>query len=316
MPQPTASDVHVDSLLTDVSVAYIQNQDNYLAGQVFPRVPVLKQSDKFTKLDKEDWFRDEAEVRAGGTESAGSGYGVTDTPFFCDVYALHKDVDDQTRANADPAHNPDTEATEFVTQRLLLRQEIQWVADFFVTAVWGSSVTPGNLWSSYTTSDPITDIQLGETTILKNTGMEANTLVLGFEVWAQLKHHPDIVDRYKYTSAASVTTDMLAALFDVDRVLVAKAIKNTGPEGGTAAYALTHGKNALLCHVAPSPGLLTPTAGYTFTWTGISAGLGTDIAISTFRMEHLKADRIEGEIAFDFKIIGADLGYMFIAAVS
>ncbi len=316
MPQPTPSDVHVDSLLTDVSVAYIQNQDNYLAGTVFPRVPVPKQSDKYTTLDKEDWFRDEAEVRAGGTESAGSGYGVTDTAFFCDVYALHKDVDDQTRANADPAHNPDMEATEFVTQRLLLRQEIQWVSEFFVTAVWGSSVTPGNLWSSYTTSDPISDWQLGSTTILKNTGMEANTAVLGFEVWAQLKHHPDIVDRYKYTSAASVTTDMVASLLEVDRVLVAKAIKNTGPEGGTAAYALTHGKNALLCHVAPSPGLLTPSAGYTFTWTGISAGLGTDIAISTFRMENLKADRIEGEIAFDFKIIGADLGYMFIAAVS
>jgi len=317
MPLPTASDVHVDALLTDVSVAYIQDQTNFVAGTVFPRVPVAKQSDKYATYTKDDWFRDEAEVRGDTSESAGSGFNLGSTTYFADVYAFHKDVGDHVRANADPAINPDSEATEFVTQRLMLRQEIQWATEFFTTSVWGTDKTPTNLWSSYTTSDPIDDIETGKTTILQNTGFEANTLVLGYLVWAKLKNHPDLVDRYKYTSSDSVTVEMAAALFEIDRVIVAKAIKNTGKEGAASpTMAFTHGKHALLAHIAPSPGLLTPSAGYTFSWTGISAGLGTDVAISSFRMDHLKADRIEGEVAFDFKVVGSDLGYFFNTAVA
>jgi hypothetical protein len=33
-------------------------------------------------------------------------------------------------------------------------------------------------------------------------------------------------------------------------------------------------------------------------------------------MEQYKADRIEAEVAFDMKVIGADLGYFFSACVA
>ena len=109
---------------------------------------------------------------------------------------------------------------------------------------------------------------------------------------------------------------MLAAIFGVDRVLVAKAVKATNIEGQTAAYAFTHGKNALLCYVNPSPGLLAPSAGYSFVWTGISEGMGTSIGISRLRLDAKRADRIEGQVAFDNKIVATDLGYFFSAAVA
>ncbi len=47
MAQPTASDVHVDAVLTNLSVAYIQEQDAYIATKVFPVIPVDKKSDKY-----------------------------------------------------------------------------------------------------------------------------------------------------------------------------------------------------------------------------------------------------------------------------
>ena len=40
MPQPTSSDVHVDAILTNISVAYIQQQGAFIANRVFPSVPV------------------------------------------------------------------------------------------------------------------------------------------------------------------------------------------------------------------------------------------------------------------------------------
>ena len=325
MPQPSINSVHVDAILTNISIAYLQNQDNFIADKVFPVIPVDKKSDKFFTYTKNDWFRDEAQRRAGGTESAGGGYGLSTGSYSADVFAFHKDVDDQTLANADAPINPLREATEFVTRRLMLRKEIQWNSDFFTSSIWGNDYAgvagaPGanqvKQWSDYAASDPIDDIEDAKAGILSTTGMEANTLVLGYDVFRALKNHPDIVDRIKYTTAQTVTSDMLASMFDIPRVIISKAVKATNNEGASQAYSFTSGKKALLAYVAPTPGLLTPSAGYSFSWTGVSGGIGSTVGVSSFRMESLKADRIEGEMAFDNKVIASDLGWFWDTVVA
>lgn len=316
MPQPTQNQVHVDAILTNISVAYMQKAENFIASKIFPIVPVEKQSDKFFKYTKNDWFRDEAQRRADATESAGGGYNLSTDSYNAEVWAFHKDVGDQTRANADAPINVDREAVEFITSRLLLKMETQFVDSYFNTGIWGTDYTPANLWSNYTTSDPLDDIEDAKRAILSTTGFEPNTLVIGYDVFKELKNHPDLVDRIKYTSSSVITTDMIARMFDVDRVVVSKAVKATNNEGGTGAYDFTAGKNALLCYSAPSPGLLQPSAGYIMSWTGVSGGLGQTIGSSRFRMESVKADRIEAEMAFDMKVVAADLGYFFSAVVA
>lgn len=325
MPQPTSNQVHVDAILTNISVAYMQRQENFIADKVFPVVAVDKQSDKYFTYTKNDWFRDEAEVRTDGTESVGSGYNIATDTYYADVFAIHKDIGDQTRANADAPINVDREAAEFVTHRLLQRREQQFVADFMSTGVWGTDVagvaaSPSTgetiQWSDYTNSDPIEDIEAGKAGILSVTGFEANTLVLGYDVFRTLKHHPDLVDRIKYTSSQTITEDMLARMFDIERVLVSKSVKATNAEGAAEAYDFTTGKTALLCHVAPSPGLLTPSAGYIMQWTGVSGGMGLTIGTSSFRLESLKATRVEAELAFDNKVVAADLGYLWSSIVA
>jgi hypothetical protein len=79
MPQPTQGSVHVNRPLTMISVAYMQDQAEFIADKVFPVVPVDKQSDLYYVYTKNDWFRDEAKPRAAGTESAGGGYNLSTT---------------------------------------------------------------------------------------------------------------------------------------------------------------------------------------------------------------------------------------------
>jgi hypothetical protein len=193
------------------------------------------------------------------------------------------------------------------------------------TSVWGKDYTgvagaPSTdefkQWSDYANSDPIENVEGGKAQILSTTGFEANTLVLGYETFRKLRHHPDIVDRIKYTSSSVVTSDMLARMFEVDRVLVAKSIRATNNEGATGAYSFNVGKVAWLGHVAPNPGLLTPSAGYIFSWTGVSGGLGQTVGTSQIRMDALKADRVEAEVAFDNKVVSSDLGVYFASAVA
>ena len=183
MAQPTLSDVHVDAVLTNISVAYIQNQNNFMSTRVFPIIPVDKKSDKYYIYTQNDWFRDEAQVRPPSTESAGSGWTLSTTNYSCESFALHKDVDNQVLANADAPLNLFREAAEFLTQKMLLRMELQWVSDYFATSIWDSNVTPVSTWDDYTNSDPIDDVELGKETMLQNTGFEPNTLVLGYQVF-------------------------------------------------------------------------------------------------------------------------------------
>ena len=314
MPQPTG--VLVDPVLTNISVAYIQAASAYIAGRVFPVVPVEKQTGKYPKYTKADWFRDEARRRAPSTESAGSGYNTTTGNYSCDLFAFHKDVSNQDRANAIAGMNPDRDATEFVTQRMLLRREKQWISDYFATSIWDTDLTPSPTWDDVT-SDPIGDVETGKTTILSNTGFLPNKLTISYQVWSQLRNHPDLVDRIKYTAQGPVTPALVAALFGVDEVLIARAVENTANEGAaTATYDFTHGKHALLTFSQPRPSLLMPSAGYNFTWRGISQGLGADVGISRFFIQRLKTDRVEGESAFDMGVVASDLGYFFNGAVA
>jgi hypothetical protein len=274
MPQPSINQVHVDAILTNASVAYIQSADNFIATKVFPIVPVDKQSNLYFKYTKEDWFRDDARLRADGAEAATSGYGLTTDNYYADVYAVKKAVGDQTMANFDNPLDPMRDAAKFTAQLILNRLENQFVTDYITTGVWGTDYTgvsgsPSTnefkQWSDLANSDPIQDIELAKGKILQTTGFEANKLVLGYDAYRVLRNHPDIIDRVKYTGRDVPDTQYLAQLFGVEEVLVAKAVKNTANEGQTGSFSFSFGKSALLVHSPSNAGLLTPAAAVSYT---------------------------------------------------
>jgi len=325
--QPSRSDVHVNGPLSSISLAYIQSQDAFIADRAFPRIAVAKQSDTYFTYDRGYFNRAEMEKRAPGAESAGANYSISTASYAADVWALHRDVADQVRANADSPISLDREATELLTLQGLLRKEVEWTSTHFVTGAWTSEVTgvsgaPGasqvQRWDE-AASTPIEDVRTGIRTVHESTGFRPNKMILGREVYDQLLDHPDIVgrlDRGQTSGPAIVMRDALAALFELSEILVMDAIQNTASEGLTNVHSYIGGKNALLLFAAPSPGLMVPSAGYTFTWSGLLGGGALGTRISRMRMEHLKADRLEIEMAFDQNQVSADLGYFFLTVVN
>jgi hypothetical protein len=327
MPLPTANDVHVNRPLTNLSVAYLQNAQNFIARRAFPNVPVSKQSDSYFTFNRADFNRNEAEKRAPSTESAGGGYRLSTDTYRCDVYAIHKDIADQVRANSDNPLSPDRNAMNWNMHKLLIKQEVNWASTYFAGGVWtndingvASSAGSGEViqWSDATNGDPIGDIRAAKTAVLLATGFEPNKLIIGQQVLDALVDHPDIVDRVKYSGGvgnqnpSKVNEQTLAQLFDLDEVMVMKAIQNTAGEALAEVSAFIGGKKALLVYAPPASGIEIPSAGYTFSWTGyLNAGNEFGIATSTFRLANLKSDRVESEIAMDFKLVSADLGYFW-----
>lgn len=321
--QPTPSDAHVNQPLTQISIAFMQDMGEFIADKVFPNIPVTKQSDRYYFYPKGNWFRSHAKERAPATESAGSGYDLDNTPTYnARPIALHKDVDDQLRANQDAMIDCDRDATEFVTRQLALKREKDWASRYFTTGVWtgsstGADITPATKWSA-AGSTPIEDIRVQKTAIKTKTGYRPNTLVLGDQVWAILQDHPEFTDRIKYTERGIVGLDLVAAVLELDQVVVAGAIENAALEGATADVMqfVMNSKSALLCYSNPRPSLLTPSAGYIFSWEGYLGAGPAGNRISRFRMPQLRADRVEGEMAYDMKVVAPEMGVFFDAAVA
>lgn len=332
MPSPTQADLHINMPLTNVSVAYMQSADSYIADKIFPKVPVKKQSDLYFKYSKSDWRRTDVKRRAPGTETPGVGWAMSSDSYFCHVYGVHKDIADQERANADSVFNMDRDATEFITNQQLLKRDIDWTASYFRTGVWatertGAAASPGTgqfkQWDQ-AGSDPVGDVARWMIEFRKQSGFAPNVAILGANVMVALKQHPDIIDRIKYTQRGIVTEDLIATLFDIDELYVSYATVASGPQMNDAAqqdaaatYDFIGGSTSVLfAYAPPSPSLQTPSAGYTFTWNGYLGGNSEGVRIKRFRMEHIASDRIEAEQTYDMKVVCPDMGLFLNGAVA
>jgi hypothetical protein len=328
MPNPTQSDLHVNQPLTNVSVAWIPNAGDFICQKVFPKVPVQKQSDLYWKWSKSDWRTTNVVKRAPGTESAGVGWNYTTDTYFAHVYAVHRDIDDQVRANADSNFSLDSDSTKFLTNQMLLKRELDWTSTYFKTGVWDTEYTgvagaPGagqfKQWND-AASDPIKDVTEWKIQYRLLTGYAPTFMVIGAEVIKELKSHPDIIDRIKFTQRGVVTEELIANLFDIPKLLVSYASYSDAPRINDAvaqdAYAVANDsykfiadtKSALLGYAPSSPSLLTPSCGYTFVWSGYHAGNSEGIRMKQFRMDHIASDRLECEMTYDMKVVSPDMG--------
>lgn len=335
MPNPTSSDVHVSVPLTNISIAFMQNPAGFVADRVFANIPVVKQADRYFVYSRADFNRDSMKKRAPSTESAGGGWRIDSTPnYFASVWALHKDIDDQIRPNVDAPLNMDRDASLWLAQQALINREVQWATNFFTTGVWtgasvdvtGVTASPaGNTvlqWND-STATPVTDVKTYNDRIHLGTGYRANKLIMGRQVWTKLSEHPTITDRIKYGATpgapAIITKQAVAALMEIDEIMVMDAIKNTGAENDTQNTSINSGesnsfiggKAALLVYVNPTPSILQPSGGYTFSWTGYAGAGPMGQRVKNIRMEAISSDRIEIEQAYDQKLVAPEVGVYF-----
>ncbi len=306
MPSPTARQSHIDRALTNVSIAY--SNAEYVGPSIFPRVPVQKQSDKFFVFTKGNWFRDDAGPRAPGTRAPRGDYNLSTDNYLCVETALSKQVPDEVIDNSDDPLTPLVRATEYVTGKLFLNQEID-ILDLVFGTGWASSATPGTLWSN-DASDPLGDIETGMNTVALAIGREPNTGVIGRGLWRYIKNHPDVVDRIKYGQTAGgparVTEAAVAALAGLDRLVVARAIKNTADEGAADSFSFIGGNHMSLLFVTSAPALDEPSAGYLYSWMGRE--------VNRFAEDQEHSQVVEARESWDTKLTASDAGYLIKSA--
>jgi len=255
---PLQNQLHVDQLLSNVSVRYSNSE--YVAMKVFPEVGVKKDSDLFRIYDRD--FRTPDTIKANKGVANDYYWEVSTATYRLEDHALKDYVSDDDQDNYDLA-DLRSDTVEELSDVILRRLE-RSVADLFTTTNWSLNVTLAAAWSSNTvTTNPIPTVDTGATEIIQNSGRGPNFGVTSRTGFINAKNHTSVLDRTKYTSA-EMTKELLAGLFDLEELHVATAVYDTAAKGLGPSITSIWGDNMFLGYKPSRPGPKTPSCGYIF----------------------------------------------------
>lgn len=320
-------EIHVDRYLTNYSVTYMQNKASFVAGRASSLIRVNNQSDKFVVYDRGYFWRDEMKTRPLGGRPSQVGYKVGEGTYSALEWAAEHTIDDRQRGNVDDPIDLDRSASRLLSDKAMIRADRIWATNFFVPNVWttlqvGVGSTPGaNQFLEFddANSDPIGVVDDMKDTMHQLTGFMPNVLVLGATVRKTLRSHPDIADRIKYTGVGLADEAKLQELFDIPAVVTARSIYNTAAEGAADDFQyIVDKRSMLMAYIEPTPTVDSPTAIGNFAWQGLVPGQTNDFGgvITRGRDGRAYSDWFHNRMAFDLKIVAADLGVFFQNAVS
>lgn len=332
MKKSISGDTNPDAYLTNYSFGLMQQDGVFVAGAASSRIPVTQEAGKYNVYPPGYFWRDEAKVRPLGGRPVQVSYAIKEDTYNAEEWALEHVIDDRTRQNSRVQARLDENATRLLTNKQMIRADRIWATSFFKTGVWGMTVTgvaaaPNAdqflAWSD-DASSPLSDIEDWKERIRAATGMEPNTLVLGSNVRKRMKNHPEFVDRIKYTSSAAITNAVMAAMFEVENLRVARAIYNTAEErapddedGGVDLQYIVDPDAAWLGYIDPNPTLDSPTAIATFAWDSLVPGQTNDFGgvISRGRDGRAYSDYFHSRQAFGMRKVSDDLAVFIADAV-
>lgn len=293
MPEPNVP--AVNPILSNIAIQY-RNPD-FIADLVLPPIPggVTNRTGRYQVYTKSDRFNLWETRLAPKAEAREIDWSVTEASYSCTGHALREFVSDEEENNAASPVTPQADTVELLQDLMLVAREKR-VNDLLVTTPGAAAAAKWDL--------PGTNVIKDVLDAHKQVFAPPNTVIMSYDVFLAIKHNTGILDRVKYTQLGVVTTDLLASLFEVDRVLVGKSKYNIARRGQTPNFAQVWTDNVYVCFINPRPSTRSLTLGLTFwerifgpglwrvrTWREEKRGLGggTMIQVETSLDERLVA---------------------------
>lgn len=269
MPQQTLPQVRVvDPILTSVVQGFKHTE--LVGNMLFPSVPVTVSGGQVLEFSKES-FKIYNSRRAPGSATKRLRFGYLGKPYALSNHAVEVPVPREhlRDASVQPGIDLGTRAVNLGRRNQLLELESEQAtiaidaANYDVNhkiALAGASV-----WTDTVNSDPTADIETAKEQVRASIGVYPNRIVLSALAFKAAKHHPKITDRFKYTSAQSISTEMLAQLWGVQSVSVGGAV--VADDAG--AFSDVWGNDVVVAYApGASAGMEEPSYGYTYTMNG------------------------------------------------
>lgn len=298
---PAPQNTYVDPLLTDVSVGY--KNENYIAEKFFPTVYVDKETGIYFVKDKEN-LRAPKDARRGEFSRANRVQnGLTQANYALEEKALETAVSDRVMRNYSDPFDPKRNATELVSEKLLIDNEKDLQTTLLASGATNSD--QANAWSTPST-DVAGLVRTGRDQIQKRTGRKANTALIGKPALNVILKNTNFIDSIKYTQIVTeqALINALKAWLDVSEVLIGEAIENTSKEGQADAMDYIWTDLVVLAFVAPSAQLETPSAGYRLTQKDARY-------VDTWYEQEIKSTIVRANDIFDNKVVDPDAMYIY-----
>jgi len=294
--------VHVDKILTQISIGW---PNAGLVGEnLFPTVPVAKQSDKYYIFGREAWLPEYDQRAPGTVANEIPGYQLSSDTYYAQEHSLQIPIADEERWNADSPLAPDRDGTELVTSKIMLGRERAMQTLATTTSNYSSTSTTTLVgtaqWNDYVNSDPISDMRTAKSTINGRIFMDPNVGIIPYQVMTKLEDHPDFLERIKYSERGIVSADLIGAVLSIPKLIVPGVGIGTSNLGQPITVGYLWGKDVVFAWVPPRPGLRIPAFGYEFGWSG-SPG-GSVQYVDRWREEQRKSDLVRVCRYYDLKL--------------
>lgn len=305
---PSIGAVHIDKALSNISLFY--RNASYCADVIAPAVNVAKESDKYYVYGKEN-FRIPPALRADKAETKEIAYSLSNESYFCEEYGYHELVSDRERGNSDDALRPDIDATEHLTECLLLDREYR-VSNLILdstNAQWGdySSTHFMNLGAQYDDkagADPRGDFYYAKFQIFLDSRKVASHAFLPVEIAYQMAQMDQVDELRKYTDAGLLTDSGLPPKVWGLKIVECASTYDRAAEGNVASFSETWGNNMVIAFINPNMmGLKTLTFALTFQTRAFE--------VRRWREEKRRSDVLETTHVYDSKIVSAPCGFVY-----
>lgn len=248
--------VYIDQALTSFSQQYRNDPAGFIQDVVAPMVPVQRKTGKYAYYDKSSLKTPVSSLRTGEAKTARASFSVQWKSY--DELLEHalkdgitKDVYEQYLSPLDPEQDTVT----YLMDQLQLEREVKLAAKISDTNTVTQNAAPSVQWNATTgAGSPFLDIEAGVSNMQLNGLNAPNQIVMGYQVWSQLKNHPDLLDRVKFSQLGVLTTELFTSIFSdsgITSTIVARAVYDTTAEGIAASNSYIVGKNLWLIYNSP-----------------------------------------------------------------
>lgn len=227
MPLIQGRDLHVDQPLSNVMIG--RRPSGYIADQLVPIVNVEKQSNFYYKSNYLEslMFVEGLDRRSKGAESREVYWSISSDNYFAQNFALGTRWFTEDEVNADQVLKYQRKAARHVTDRLLMAYEKR-IADLAnVSTNVGTTFHVATLWSNTTGSRVYDDLLTIRENFRQATTLVPNTLVIPEEAMTYVRRNDQIRDILFGDRGGVATDQQIAALAQVERILVPRIFVNT-----------------------------------------------------------------------------------------
>lgn len=222
----------VDKVLTNLVLGYDLDQE-FSGHHLFPDVDVLEIGGKIIKWGKEAFVILNTKRAPGETVR---GIGIS---YSADDYVLNnrllEALSPEEFIEAAELANIQIKSQNVNTVYRLMRLEGEYdkaklaLDPTHYGATNKAALSGTDQWSN-PNADVLTQVEDAKSSIRAKTGRYPNVFHLDAAGYQALKRNIAIREQFKYSGNASITTDLLAQYFDVEKVVVGKAVA-TGVDG-------------------------------------------------------------------------------------